>query len=212
MAAMNQPMNTDNPWLALPDVAGAAYDAPYVARAQAGEDVHGEANAVLALHPSRPFRVLDAGCGTGRIAIELARHGVDVVGVDLDPRMLDRAREKAPHLDWCLGDLAAIDMHASFDLILMAGNVMVFVTPNTEAQVVANLARHLAPNGILVAGFQRGRTPFDVAHYDAAATAAGLFLRERWSTWDGALWTPTSDYAVSVHAFSNDTVAQRGES
>jgi SAM-dependent methyltransferase len=148
-----------NPWLARPDVRGADYDAPYAARALAGEDVHGEANAVMALHPSLPLSVLDAGCGTGRIAIELARRGADVVGVDLDPRMLERARAVAPALDWRLGDLATLDLGRTVDLVLLAGNVMLFVTPGSEGQVVATLAGHLRPGGLLVAGFQLGAPP-----------------------------------------------------
>ncbi len=194
---------TENAWLARPDVSGAAYDAPYRARAEAGEDVHGEANAVLTLHLSRPFRVLDAGCGTGRIAIELARHGVAIVGVDLDARMLDRAREKAPELDWRMDDLATCALGCSFDLILLAGNVMLFVAPGTEEQVVRTMARHLVPQGLLVAGFQLGRTAFDLVQYDAAAAAAGLVLRERWATWQGAPWTPTDQYAVSIHSVAS---------
>src|SRR5919204_5229355 len=62
-----------------------APDAPYEARARAGENVHGEADFVESFHPGS---VLDAGCGTGRVAIELARRGIEVVGVDLDPGML----------------------------------------------------------------------------------------------------------------------------
>jgi SAM-dependent methyltransferase len=195
-------IRVDNPWLALPDVSGAAYDAPYRARAAAGEDVHGEANAVQALQSTQPFSVLDAGCGTGRIAIELARRGMHIVGVDLDARMLDRAYEQAPDLDWRLGDLATIDLGHTFDLILLAGNVMLFLTPGTEAQVLRNLARHLAPTGIVVAGFQIGRTALGIARYDTAASAAGLALRERWATWEGTPWTATSQYAVSIHGFA----------
>ena len=50
--------------------------------------------------------VLDAGCGTGRVAIELSRRGHDVVGVDVDEAMLEAARAKAPDLTWVQGDLA----------------------------------------------------------------------------------------------------------
>src|SRR5204862_1160968 len=103
------------------------------------------------------------------IAIELARRGADIVGVDLDARMLNQARDQAPDLDWQLGDLTTIDLGRTFDLILLAGNVMLFLTPGTEAQVVRNMARHLAPGGMVVAGFQIGRTAFGLAHYDAAA-------------------------------------------
>ncbi len=201
MTGQNEQNHAPNPWLARPDVSGAAYDAPYRARAEAGEDVHGEANAVLALRSIRPFNLLDAGCGTGRIAIELARRSVNIIGVDLDARMLDQARDQAPELDWRLGDLATVDLGRAFDLILMAGNVMLFLTPGSEAQVVRNMARQLAPGGIVVAGFQIGRTAFGIAHYDAAATAAGLELRERWATWDGDPWTETSQYAVSIHGY-----------
>jgi trans-aconitate methyltransferase len=192
-------LGAENPWLALPDISGAAYDAPYRARAAAGEDVHGEANAVQALQSTQPFSVLDAGCGTGRIAIELAHRGIEIVGVDLDARMLDQARRQAPDLDWRLGDLATINLGRSFDLILLAGNVMLFLTPGTEAQVLRNLVGHLAPTGMLVAGFQIGRTAFGITHYDAAATTARLALRQRWASWDADPWTEASGYAVSIH-------------
>ena len=200
----DEQLRADNPWLTRPDVSGAAYDAPYRARAAAGEDVHGEANAVQSLQSTWPFSVLDAGCGTGRIAIELARRGIDIVGVDLDTRMLNRAREQAPDLDWRLGDLATIDLGRTFNLILLAGNVMLFLTPGTEAQVLHNIARHLALDGMLVAGFQIGRTALGLAQYDAAARAAGLALRERWATWERAPWTATSPYAVSIHGYAEE--------
>src|SRR3982075_3136641 len=72
--------NSENRWLRSKDVTGDAYDARYDERARAGENVHGEADFVMRLTPAS---VLDAGCGTGRVARELARRGVDVVGVDL---------------------------------------------------------------------------------------------------------------------------------
>ena len=80
----------------------------------------------------------------------------------------------------------------------MAGNVMIFVAPQTEAAVVANMARHVGPGGLLIAGFQLGQS-FGVAAYDAAAADAGLELVERFSTWEGAPWSPGGDYAVSIH-------------
>ena len=83
-------MDSDSPsqsnrWLERSGVEGDAYDVQYTVRAQAGENVHGEADFVETFGPKS---VLDAGCGTGRVAIELARRGIDVVGVDIDPRML----------------------------------------------------------------------------------------------------------------------------
>ncbi len=191
----------ENPWLSSRRLSGEHYDATYEAREAAGEEVHGEANFVMALPTPRPLSVLDAGCGTGRIAIELARRDVDIVGVDLDSVMLDHARTKAPHLDWRLEDLSTVSLGRTVDVILMAGNVMIYLTPGTEEAVVANMARHLAPGGFLVAGFQLRMAwqPIDLPMYDAAATRAGLTLYERWATWERTPWHPASTYALSVH-------------
>jgi SAM-dependent methyltransferase len=186
----------DNRWLKERRVSGDAYDATYERRAAAGEDVHGEVGFVQRFAPRS---VLDAGCGTGRVARELARRGLDVAGVDLDPGMLGTAREKAPDVPWHLADLATVDLGRTFDLVVMAGNVMIFLGPGTEATVVANMARHLAPGGRLVAGFQLQPGRLNVATYDALAATAGLRLEERWATWDREPWTPGGSYAVSVH-------------
>jgi SAM-dependent methyltransferase len=193
----SDPPDPINPWLARPGVAGDAYDAPYEQRSAAGQNVHGEADFVQAFTPES---VLDAGCGTGRIGIELSRRGIEVVGIDLDPRMLETGRRKAPHLQWHLGDLSTIDLGRQFDLILMAGNVMIFLTPGTEAAVLKNMARHLAPGGHLVAGFQLGWGRFGLDEYDRLAAEAGLLLEARYATWERAPWHAGSDYAVSVHS------------
>jgi SAM-dependent methyltransferase len=194
-----------NRWLGSADVPrGDVYDARFTALEQSGQDMHGEAHCVAALGVSS---VLDAGCGTGRVAIELARRGIDVVGVDLDATMLAVACRKAPHLAWYEGDLATVELARPempghrylFDAIVLAGNVMIFLAPGSEATVVANLARHLAPGGALVAGFQLHPGGLTLAHYDAYAAQAGLALAERWATWDRQPWSPESDYAVSVH-------------
>ena len=175
---------------------GEAYEAALEARAAAGEYLHGEADFVEALGVRA---VLDAGCGTGRVARELARRGLDVVGVDIDPEMLAVARRKAPDLDWRLGDLATIQLGRTFDAVLLAGNTMIFLAPGTEGAVLANLARHLRPGGLLIAGFQLFPGSLTVARYDALAAAAGLQLVERWATWDRQPWSSAAAYALQVH-------------
>ena len=201
---------SQNPWLASRTRTGQEYDAPYEARAAAGFDVHGEANLIEKLLRSDlkqtrsrpPYRVLDAGCGTGRMSIELARRGIDTVGVDLDEMMLKQARDKAPQLDWRLGDLSTIALEMMFDVIVLAGNVMIFVTPGTEAATVANMAYHLKPGGLLVAAFELSRKPwtdFTLDTYDQLANANGLTQASRWSTWEQTPWRSSDDYAVSVH-------------
>ncbi len=191
-----------NRWLDGDYTRGAAYDERFRALERSGADVHGEATFVASLGVKS---VLDAGCGTGRVAVELARRGVEVVGVDLDPAMLAAARAKAPGLEWIAGDLADVAVTDAggalrcFDAVVLAGNVMIFLAPGTEAAVVANLARHLCPGGRLVAGFQLQAGRLDVATYDAVAAAGGLVLEQRWAAWDRVPFRDGGDYAVSVH-------------
>jgi len=185
---------------------GDAYDQRWDQLAAAGHDLHGEATFVMRFAPGR---VLDAGCGTGRVARELARRGVAVVGVDVDAVMLATARAKAPELQWIEHDLASLDLardptvnppSSSFDVAVLAGNVMIFVTPGTEAAVLTRLASHVSPGGYVIAGFQLLHGRLDLATYDVCAAAAGLELVERWATWSLDPFVATSaDYAVSVH-------------
>ena len=182
---------------------GAAYDARWAQMAARGESVHAEADLVARSVPPGAA-VLDAGCGTGRVAIELAQRGYEVVGVDLDPAMLDLAREKAPELAWLRGDLADTVVADSasrprrFDAVVAAGNVMIFLERGSEAAVVANLAAHLRPGGVLVAGFGLSDAYLTLHVYDALAEHNALALEARYSTWAGAPFDG-GDYAVSVH-------------
>jgi len=174
---------------------GRAYQQRFDALAATGRHVHGEADLVCGLAPRS---VLDAGCGTGRVTVELAHRGYRTVGVDVEAAMLDAARAKAPELEWVLGDLSAAELPAGvFDLVLAAGNVMIFLGLGTEPAVVGNLARALAPGGVLVAGFQIGRQ-LTLARYDALGASEGLVLVDRWATWERAPYQG-GDYAVSIH-------------
>ncbi|HVC15409.1 MAG TPA: class I SAM-dependent methyltransferase [Acidimicrobiales bacterium] len=182
-------------WTSSDGERGDDYDERFARLAASGADVHGEAAFVSAFAPET---VLDAGCGTGRVAIELARRGIDVVGVDLDPVMLETGRRKAPGLAWVAADLATLELGRRFDLVVAAGNVLVFVAPGTEAAVVARLAAHLVAGGRLVAGF-RLDMGLGLDEYDAMASAAGLSLEDRFATWERAPYVAGGAYAVSVH-------------
>jgi SAM-dependent methyltransferase len=176
------------------------YDERWDALAARGVEVHGEADLVDHLLATPGARVLDAGCGTGRLAIELDRRGYATVGVDVDPDLLARARAKAPSLEWIEGDLATLvpgTAPGPFAAAVLAGNVMIFVARGTEARVLTNISTRLAPGGLVVAGFQlSGRLP--LADYDADARAAGLEPVARWSTWDRAPFSANGDYVVAV--------------
>lgn len=201
-------LRSENPWLAAGQ-SGAAYAAHFDALAARGIDIHGEARLVATLVPP-PGSVLDAGCGTGRVAAQLAELGYRVVGVDLDESMLAEARRRAPHLDWHLADLATLDIpgRARFDAVVAAGNVFPYLTPGTGDAVLVSLAAQLRPGGLVIAGFtldpatlpfgDRAGEPVTLAGYDRWCSAAGLSLLHRWAGWDRAPYLADA-YAVSVH-------------
>jgi SAM-dependent methyltransferase len=187
---------------------GRDYAARFDALAATGADVHGEATLCAALVPPGS-RVLDAGCGTGRVAIRLAELGYDCTGADVDSSMLAVARERAPDLTWVDADLSTLDLlaagHPPYDLVVLAGNVVPLVAPGTEPTVVGQVARHVRPGGVLVAGFglDRAHLPpaaalLDLADYDAWCDAAGLLPVRRLATWDGQPYDG-GGYAVSIH-------------
>jgi SAM-dependent methyltransferase len=175
---------------------GERYQQRFDALADSGADVHGEAEFVAGLHPSS---VLDAGCGTGRVARELARRGIEVVGVDLDGSMIATARRLAPELPWEIADVAEVDLGRRFDVVVMAGNVPLFTPEEARTGLVAGCARHLLPGGQLVAGFQLDRG-YSVDHYDEDCRQAGLAVVARFATWSREPFSDTAPYAVSVHA------------
>ncbi len=166
-----------------------------------GADLDGEARLIDAMVP-RGSRVLDAGCGPGRLAGTLHRAGHRVVGVDLDPALIAAAEEDHPGPTFLVGDLADLNLAgqtdpAEFDVIVSAGNVMTFLDPGTRGTVVDRLAAHLALAGRLVVGFGAGRGyGFDEFASDVAR--AGLVFDLRLSTWDLRPFTPSSEFMVAV--------------
>lgn len=193
---------------------GDAYAERFAVLGATGRDVHGEARFCASL-VAPGARVLDAGCGHGRVAAELARQGYDVVGVDLDASMLAVARRSAPGSTWVLADLARLKprppgLDGTFNLVVAAGNVIPLLEPGTEPSVIAQLAQCLGPAGLLVVGFglhpsclPLDEAPVTLADYDAWCAAAGLSLVRRCATWEGAPFEG-GGYAVSVHALGGE--------
>lgn len=166
-----------------------------------GADLHGEARCIDAL-AARNARILDAGCGQGRVGGELARRGHTVVGVDADAELVEAARSAHPESDWLVGDLAELDLPARgvvepFDVIVCTGNVLPFLAPGTSREVLTRLHHHLGRGGRLIVGFGAGRGyTFDEFFADAAG--AGFTVPLRLATWDLRVWTRSSDFLVAV--------------
>ncbi|MEW2098547.1 class I SAM-dependent methyltransferase [Streptomyces sp. NPDC012485] len=189
--------------------AGEEYAQRFARLVRSGHDVHGEAAFCTTL--LRPGgRVLDAGCGTGRIAIRLAELGYHCTGVDIDSSMLAVARRDAPAQEWLLGDLARLDalgLEPEFDLVLAAGNVIPLLAPGTESAVIRQLAALLKPGGLLVTGMGLDAAhlplpepPLTLTDFDHCCAQAGLILRQRYATWGGEPYRAGCGYAVSVHS------------
>ncbi|SHW44355.1 type 11 methyltransferase [Mycobacteroides abscessus subsp. abscessus] len=171
------------------------------ALARDGEDIVGEARLIDAM-AARGARILDAGCGPGRVGGYLAAAGHDVVGVDVDPALIAAAEADYPGPRWLVGDLAELDLPARgipepFDLIVSAGNVMTFVAPSTRVQVLSRLRAHLADDGRVVIGFGAGRD-YEFNQFFQDASQAGLTPDLLLSTWDLRVFTDKSDFLVAV--------------
>ncbi|QZT63529.1 class I SAM-dependent methyltransferase [Mycolicibacterium austroafricanum] len=171
------------------------------AMARAGDDLAGEARLVDAMAP-RGARILDAGCGPGRVGGYLAAAGHQVVGVDVDPALIEAAEQDHPGPRWLVGDLAELDLPARgitepFDLIVSAGNVMTFLAPSTRVQVLARLRAHLRDDGRAVIGFGAGRE-YEYPQFLDDVAAGGLTPDLLLSTWDVRPFTDDSDFLVAV--------------
>lgn len=180
--------------------------------ASRGADLAGEARLVDAMLP-RQARVLDAGCGTGRVGGELARRGHTVVGVDVDPALIAAAESDHPGPTWLVGDLAELNLPARgirdpFDAAVIAGNVLAFVAAGTERLVLQRVGAHVKPDGFVIIGLGTDRG-YPTANMDADAAAAGLRLEHRFATWDLRPWHDDADFAVTVLRVSPRTAGDQ---
>jgi SAM-dependent methyltransferase len=166
-----------------------------------GVDLGGEARLVDAM-VAPGSRILDAGCGTGRVGAILQGRGHHVVGVDADPVLIDAARADHAGPTWVVADLAELDLAAGgipepFDAVVVAGNVLAFVAPGTEPDVLRRLADHLGPDGFALVGFGTDRG-YSLEAFDSDLAAAGFDLEHRFATWDLRPWHDDAPFAVSV--------------
>ena len=215
MSEQDIPIPESEPRTRWSDVSGGigaatAYQRRFDEMARQGLDVHGEVALVETL-VSPPGRILDAGCGTGRVATQLTALGYHCVGVDADADMIAVARERDPSTVWVQQDVSRLQLRTqAFDLAILAGNVIPLLAPGTLLSAVERIAAHVQPGGLVVAGFgldaahlPPGIPVTPLADYDRACTVAGLSFLRRHSTWDRQPWRPDSTYAVSIHRLND---------
>lgn len=177
------------------------YDLRWETMAKRGDSIHGELDFVDFIVDGATVDVLDAGCGTGRLAIEAARRGHRPVGVDLDRDMIERARRKSSDIEWIHADLTSLELDRTFDVIVMAGNIPLFCGPRTQPMIVSALSRHLRRGGSLICGFsiEKHADAYTAIDFDRDALSAGLSLVMHFSTWDRHPARPDDEYAVVVY-------------
>lgn len=200
--------------------AAAAYRRRFASLEAQGADLDGEARFVASIVPP-PARVLDAGCGFGRLTRVLTRMGYDAVGVDADHHLIDIARREDAQTEYVHADLVEMDLSQEnlspwgtstwagtrgFQVAVLAGNVVPFLAEGTLDQVIRQISAHLVPRGYIIAGYglTRADLPVDahlvpISEYDRALRGAGFSIQHRYATWDRAPWNIGSHYAVSVH-------------
>lgn len=169
-----------------------------------GADLEGEARFVDAM-AQRGSAVLDAGCGTGRIAAALVRMGHQAIGVDKDLGLIDIATGRYPGVPYLAGDLLLLTPDllqasggpSSFDIIALPGNVVVYLAPGSERQVLTVLNGLLRPAGRIVAGFATDRE-YSPSELTVDAAAVGLTAEHRFATWHLDPWHDDADWQVVV--------------
>jgi SAM-dependent methyltransferase len=169
-----------------------------------GTDLEGEARFADVIAPRRA-RILDAGCGTGRIAGALHRMGHQVVGADRDAGLVAIAVDRYPGPLFVTSDLLTLSPQMlgaaggpdAFDVIVLAGNVLVYLAPGTERRVLETLSGLLVEGGRIVAGFAADRD-YQVTDLDGDAADVGLTVEHRFATWHLDPWSAGADWAVTV--------------
>lgn len=160
-----------------------------------GKDIHGEARLIDAMI-ERGSKVLDAGCGTGRLGGELVKRGHTVVGIDVDPILIEHAHHDHPDGTWLVGDLSEHPIEETgFDIAVAAGNVVGFLAVDGRESAFRTIFNALRPGGRFVVGLGSGRGwEFDALI--ALAESVGFRTDYRYSSWDLKPFTPNSTFLV----------------
>ena len=188
------------------------YGTKFARLVEEGADVDGEARLADVL-VGRGARILDIGSGMGRVAAALQARGHAVTAVEPDPALVEQSRRTYPdlavvHAD--VLDVAPADLGAGFDLVVLVGNVMVFLAPDTEREVLRRVRAVLGPGGRALVGFHPVDGPATARAYSpddfvADVTACGLRVDLRAGSYE--LHPPADDYTVWVLSRDEDAPA-----
>lgn len=161
-----------------------------------GQDIYGEARLIDAVS-ERSSRILDAGCGTGRIGGYLISQGHIVVGTDVDPVLIGHARNDHPEGTWYVGDLSQDPIEeAEFDVVISAGNVMGFLAEEGRLPALSNIRASMKEGGRFIVGFGAGRG-WSFEDFLESAQNAGFGVENTFESWDLVPFTSDSTFLVA---------------
>ncbi|RWX74001.1 MAG: hypothetical protein Metus_0026 [Candidatus Methanosuratincola subterraneus] len=103
-------------------------------------------------------KVLEVGCGTGRIYLELLKEGIDVEGIDISQRMLNQLKEKASAMGLSpkvsVADMRNFDLGRKFSLIIVPFRSFLYnITTEDQLSTLRSFHKHLEPGGLLILNF-----------------------------------------------------------
>lgn len=192
-----------------------AYDVIY-----ADKDYVGEVQTVLGIyarHRSEPaLQVVDVGCGSGRHAVEFARAGAQVLGVDASAAMLEKARQRLAHLPPSLASRITLVQGdagtgvpapaGQADVVVMMFAVMGYLTTNTQLRTcLQSIRQGLKPGGLFIFDVWHGPAVLSEGPSDRVAQwplpSGGVLLRAAKSTIHPRLHT--CDVSYQLHQVEN---------
>jgi ubiquinone/menaquinone biosynthesis C-methylase UbiE len=155
--------------------------------------------------PERGESVLDLGTGTGHYAMDLARHGLHVVGYDRSEAMLEVARGKKSSVTWRQGDAASLPFEDAHFALVLSVTMLEFV--DDPSAVLDEMWRVTAPGGRMVVAVlnnnspwaamyqseaQGAETPFRHAHFFMPQEFVDLLSRYGEPRWSSSVFVPPS--------------------
>ena len=183
-----------------------AYEYPYDDWAEIYDAVYADLTHDLAFYTglaeSVGGPVLELGCGTGRVSLAIAAKGIDVVGVDISPLMVEAAQAKAVKrklTERCIfqtGDMASVKLAGSYPLVIMPfRSFQSMLTVEEQKAALATASAHLTDGGTLALdlfvpdvgqlGVEADETvPFHVR--DVKQPGGGTIVVWGQNGWDGA--------------------------
>lgn len=152
-------------------------------------------------------RVVDVGCGPGRIAAHLNELGLDAAGIDLSPEMIEIARRDHPGLRFEVGSMTDLDLPDASMAGLVAWYSLIHIPDDEISSVFAHFRRVLQPGGLLLLGFHVGDESRLLTQGYGHPMKVHIHRRQPRQV---AAWLTAADFAVEAQMTLSSAESTRG--